>query len=164
MITWKNMDTLAAYAELQAAEKVCLACAMSGENGAERVKNYTVPMGAGMDFNFGARPVNDNILAILAKFAEEQQMVEKFAALYNGDVINTGEGRKVLHHMCRGQMGDAVMADGVDKREFYVGEQNKIAAFASKVHAGEITNAAGEKCTTVCQIGIGGSDLGPRAI
>ena len=164
MITWKNMDTLAAYAELQAADKVCLACAMSGENGAERVKNYTVPMGAGMDFNFGARPVNDNILSILAKFAQEQQMVDKFAALYNGEVINTGEKRKVLHHMCRGQLGDAVMADGVDKREFYVGEQNKIAAFANKVHNGEILNAAGEKFTTVCQIGIGGSDLGPRAI
>ena len=164
MITWKNMDTLEAYAELQAAEKVCLACAMSGENGAARVKNYTVPMGAGMDFNFGARPVNDSILSILAKFAEEQQMTEKFAALYNGEVINTGEGRKVLHHLCRGQLGDAVIADGVDKREFYVGEQNKIAAFANKVHNGEITNAAGEKFTTVCQIGIGGSDLGPRAI
>ena len=59
------------------AEKVNLKAAMSGENGAERVKNYTVPMGAGLDFNFGARPVDDNILAILAKFAEEQQMVEK---------------------------------------------------------------------------------------
>ena len=47
---------------------------------------------------------------------------------------------------------------------FYVNEQNKIAEFANKVHAGEITNAAGEKFTTVVQIGIGGSDLGPRAM
>ena len=164
MITWKNMDTLAAYGELQAAQKVALASVMAGENGAERVKNYTVPMGAGMNFNFGARPVDDAILAILAKFAKDQQLTEKFAALYNGEVINTGEKRLVLHHMCRGQLGEAVIADGVDKREFYVGEQNKIAAFANKVHAGEITNAAGEKFTTVCQIGIGGSDLGPRAI
>ena len=36
--------------------------------------------------------------------------------------------------------------------------------FANKVHNGEITNAAGEKFTTVVQIGIGGSDLGPRAM
>ena len=43
-------------------------------------------------------------------------------------------------------------------------EQKKIADFANKVHAGEITNAAGEKFTTVVQIGIGGSDLGPRAL
>ena len=104
MITWKNMDSLAAYAELQNAPKVNLQCAMSGENGAERVKGYTAPMGAGLNFNYGARPVDDNILAILAKFAEEQQLTEKFAALYNGEVINTGEKRLVLHHMCRGQL------------------------------------------------------------
>ena len=164
MITWKNMDTLAAYQELLDAQRVDLAAAMSGENGAERVKAYSVPMGEGLAFNFGARPVDDNILAVLAKFAEEAQLIEKFAALYNGEVVNTGEKRRVLHHLCRGQLGENVVADGVDKRDFYVGEQKKIAEFANKVHAGEITNAAGEKFTTVCQIGIGGSDLGPRAI
>ena len=52
----------------------------------------------------------------------------------------------------------------MDKREFYVTQQKRIAEFANKVHAGEITNAAGEKFTTVVQIGIGGSDLGPRAM
>ena len=164
MITWKNMDTLAAYAELQQTEKVNLKAAMTGESGTARVKAYTVPMGAGMHFNYGARPVDDAILDLLAKFAEEAQLTEKFAALYNGEVINTGEKRKVLHHMCRGQLGNAVIADGVDKREFYTGEQKKIAEFANKVHSGEIVNAAGEKFTTVCQIGIGGSDLGPRAM
>ena len=164
MVTWKNMDTLASYEALKAARKVDLVRAMSGESGAERVKGYTVPMGAGLNFNYGARPVDDNILDILAKFAEEQQMVEKFAALYNGEVINTGEKRLVLHHMCRGQLGDDVIADNVNKRDFYLGEQKKIAEFANKVHSGEIVNAAGEKFTTVCQIGIGGSDLGPRAI
>ena len=131
MITWKNMDTLAAYQELQEAQRVDLASVMSGENGAERVKKYTVPMGAGLDFNYGARPVDDKILAVLAKFAEEQQLTGKFAALYNGEVVNTGEKRRVLHHMCRGQLGDDVIADGVDKREFYVGEQKKIAEFAN---------------------------------
>ena len=164
MITWKNMDTLAAYAELQNVERVNLVAAMSGEGGAERVRNYSVPMGAGLDFNYGARPVDDKILEVLAKFAEEQQLTEKFEALYNGEVINTGEKRRVLHHLTRGQLGEAVIADGVDKREFYVNEQKKIAELANKVHAGEITNAAGEKFTTVVQIGIGGSDLGPRAI
>ena len=164
MINWKNMDTLAAYQELQSIEPVQLAAVMSGEAGAERVKRYTVPMGEGLDFNYGARPVDDQILETLAKLAEEAQLIEKYEALYNGEVINTGEKRRVLHHLTRGQLGETVMADGVDKRAFYVGEQEKIAAFANKVHAGEITNAAGEKFTTVVQIGIGGSDLGPRAI
>ena len=164
MINWKNMDALASYHALKNARPVELVAAMSGENGANRVRSYTAPMGGGLDFNYGARPVDDTILALLADFAEEAQLTEKFAALYNGAVINTGENRLVLHHLCRGQLGDDVIADGVNKREFYVGEQNKINELVSKVHSGQITNAAGEKFTTVVQIGIGGSDLGPRAI
>lgn len=164
MITWNNMDTLASFEALKNVKPVDVAKAMSGETGAARVKTYSVPMGAGMDFNYGARPVDETIVNALADFAAEQQLAEKFEALYNGAVINTGEKRRVLHHLCRGQLGSDVIADGVNKREFYAGEQEKIAAFANKVHAGEITNAAGEKFTTVCQIGIGGSDLGPRAM
>ena len=145
MITWKNMDALASYEALKATTPIALAKAMSGENGAERVKKYTVPMGAGLNFNYGARPVDESILEALAAFAKEQQLTGKYAALYNGEVINTGEKRRVLHQLTRGQLGDDVIADGVNKREFYVGEQNKIAAFANKVHNGELTNAAGEK-------------------
>ena len=77
MIAWKNMDTLASYQELHKVEKVDLVKAMSGEEGAERVKKYTVPMGAELDFNFGARPVDDAVLAALAAFAKEAQLNEK---------------------------------------------------------------------------------------
>lgn len=164
MITWKNLDTISAYQELQKTVPVKLAEAMAGENGAERVKKYSVPMAAGLTFNYAAKQVDDGILEALVKLAEETQLVEKFEALYNGEVINTGEKRMVLHHMTRGQLGEAVVADGVDKRSFYVEQQKKIAELANKVHNGEITNAAGEKFTTVVQIGIGGSDLGPRAM
>ena len=65
----------------------------------------------------------------------------------------------VLHQLTRGQLGDDVMADGVNKREFYVKEQKRIADFANKVHSGEIANEKGEKFTTVVQIGIGGWPL-----
>ncbi len=164
MIHWNNLDTLASYQELANMKKVDLVEAMTGENGAERVKNYSVPMAAGLVFNYGAKAVDDDVLKALAKLAKEAQLTEKFAALYNGEVINTGEKRRVLHHLTRGQLGDAVVADGIDKRAFYKDQQKKITELANKVHNGEITNAAGEKFTTVVQIGIGGSDLGPRAI
>lgn len=164
MISWNNFDTLASYKELSEVERVNVAEVMSGENGAERVKKYSVPMASGLVFNYGAKAVDDKILAVLAKLAEEAQLTEKYEALYNGEVINTGEKRLVLHQLTRGQLGNDVIADGVNKREFYVNEQKKIAEFAEKVHAGEITNEAGEKFTTVVQIGIGGSDLGPRAL
>ena len=164
MVTWKNLDTLASYQELENVDRVNLAEVMSGENGAERVRNYSIPMAAGLTYNYAAKQVDDDVLNALAKLAKEAQLTEKFKALYNGEVINTGEKRLVLHQLTRGQLGDSVVADGVDKRAFYVEQQDKIADFANKVHAGEITNAAGEKFTTVVQIGIGGSDLGPRAM
>lgn len=137
---------------------------MAGENGAERVAKYTAPMAEGLSFNYAAKQVDDTVLTALTELAEEAQLAEKFEELYNGAVINTGEKRLVLHHLARRQLGNDVVVDGVNKREFYVSQQEKAADFANKVHAGEITNAAGEKFTTVVQIGIGGSDLGPRAL
>ena len=160
MINWKNLDTLETYGELSKVNKVKLADVMS----ADRVKAYSVPMAEGLTYNYAAKQVDDKVLEVLAKLAKEAQLSEKFKALYEGEVVNTGEKRLVLHHMTRGQLGAAVEADGVDKRIFYVEQQNRIADFANKVHNGEITNAAGEKFTTVVQIGIGGSDLGPRAM
>ena len=164
MINWRNLDTLASYEELGKVEKVNLAEVMTGENGAERVKTYSVPMAAGLAYNYAAKQVDENVLNALEALAKEAQLTEKYKELYNGAVINTGEKRLVLHQLTRGQLGDTVMADGVDKRAFYVEQQEKIAAFAKKIHAGEIVNADGEKFTTVVQIGIGGSDLGPRAM
>ena len=164
MANWKNLDTLASYEQLKDVKKVDLKSVMTGDNGAERVKKYSVPMAAGLSYNYAAKAVDDDVLAALVKLAGEAELSEKFKELYNGAVINTGEQRMVLHQLTRGQLGDDVMADGVNKREFYKKEQQRIADFADRVHSGEIANAKGEKFTTVVQIGIGGSDLGPRAM
>ena len=165
MATWNNLDTLASYKKLAGLKNhVDIKEAMSGENGATRVAKYSAPMAEGLSFNYAAKQVDDTVLAALAELAEESQLADKFEELYNGAVINTGEKRLVLHHLARRQLGKDVVVDGVNKRDFYVSQQQKAADFANKVHAGEITNAAGEKFTTVVQIGIGGSDLGPRAL
>ena len=164
MATWNNLDKSNAFKNLEIAGKVNLVEVMAGENGASRVKNYSAPMAAGMVYNYAAKQVDDEIIDKLAAFAKEAELVEKYTELYNGAVINTGEQRLVLHQLTRGQLGNDVVADGVNKRDFYVAQQERIAEFANKVHNGEITNEAGEKFTTVVQIGIGGSDLGPRAM
>ncbi len=164
MVSWNNLDTLDAYKELQNVKEVNLQEVMAGENGAERVGKYSVPMAAGLTYNYASKKVDEDVLAVLTKLADEAQLTEKFEELYNGAMINTGEKRLVLHQLCRGQLGKDVIADGVNKREFYVNQQNRVAEFANKIHSGEIVNAAGEKFTTVVQIGIGGSDLGPRAL
>ena len=165
MNQWKNLDTLQAYQEIRKDNhRVDLTEVMAGEKGAERVARYQVPMAAGLMYSYAAKQVDDGILGQLKKLAEESQLAEKFEELYNGAVINTGEKRLVLHQLTRGQLGNTVTADGTDKRAFYTEQQKKIAEFARKVHNGEIVNEKGDKFTTVVQIGIGGSDLGPRAM
>ena len=71
MITWNNLDTLASFKELEGVKKVNLAEVMAGENGAERVKNYSVPMAEGLAYNYAAKQVNEDVLAALVKLAEE---------------------------------------------------------------------------------------------
>ena len=165
MANWKNLDTLKAYDELlELWNEVEVKEVMAGESGAKRVAEYNVPIAAGLTFNYAARPVDDKVLKTMQDLADEAELAEKYKELYNGAVINTGENRLVLHQLCRGQLGDDVIADDVNKRDFYAKQQARIAEFVKKVHNGEITNEAGEKFTTACQIGIGGSDLGPRAI
>ena len=164
MVSWNNFDTLKAYKALKGAKKVALPQAMSGEGGAERVRNYSVDMAAGLSYNYAAKAVDSDILEKLQALSEEAELIKKYKALLSGEMINTGEKRLVLHQLTRGQLAGNVTADGVNKREFYVTQQKRIAEFAKKIHAGDITNAAGEKFKTAVQIGIGGSDLGPRAI
>ena len=165
MMEWNNLDKLTSFETLKHLEKrVDLPAVMAGEGGAERVAKYSAPMACGLSYNYAAKAVDDEILDHLSELAAEARLTEKYAALYNGEMINTGEKRLVLHQLTRGQLGEPVVADGVDKRAFYAGEQKKAADFARKVHSGEVANAGGEKFTTVVQIGIGGSDLGPRAM
>ena len=69
MIYWNNMDALQAYKVLQKAKKTNLKKVMSGNNGTNRVKSYSVPIGAGLEFNYGARPVDDDIINKLAELS-----------------------------------------------------------------------------------------------
>jgi glucose-6-phosphate isomerase len=164
MTEWRNFDELKSFQTLKNEQKVDLSAVMAGESGAERVRKYSVPMAEGLQYNFAAKSVDDTILSDLAELAQEAELSDKFKELYEGAVINTGEKRLVLHHLTRGQLGGDVIADGVNKRAFYQEQQKRIADFARDVHEGKIVNEQGEKFTAVVQIGIGGSDLGPRAM
>ena len=100
MISWNNLNQLEAYKKLSNLNnEVNLQKEMSGDNGATRVQKYSVPMSSGLTYNFAAKQVNDTVLNTLSSLAEEAQLTDKFAALYNGEVINTGEKRLVLHQL-----------------------------------------------------------------
>ena len=102
MPEWRNLDELQSFDALRELPKVDLAAEMAGENGARRVSRYSVPMAAGLAWNYGAKAVDDRILSALGDLAREADLTGKFRALYEGERINTGENRLVLHHLTRG--------------------------------------------------------------
>ncbi|MDR0475473.1 MAG: glucose-6-phosphate isomerase [Treponema sp.] len=131
---------------------------------AERVKSSSVPAGGGLSYNWAAKAVDDEVLTSLQALADEQELIAKYKALLDGEIINTGEKRKVLHQLLRGQLGKPVIHEGKDIGDFYKKEMERFTSFADKVRRGEIVPAPGKKYTAAAQIGIGGSDLGPRSM
>lgn len=131
---------------------------------AARVSAAEVPMAAGLHYNYAAMPVEERHLDLLQGLSDEFDLVGQYQRLLAGERMNVGENRRVLHHLTRGQLGPAVMHDGRDLGAFYREQHQRIFAFAEQVHRGALRGSSGAAFTQVCQIGIGGSDLGPRAL
>jgi glucose-6-phosphate isomerase len=131
---------------------------------AGRVREAQVPMAAGLIYSWAAKAVDGPVLETLEALADEQELIPKYRALLDGELMNTGEKRKVLHHLLRGQLGKPVLHEGKDIGEFYKRELERFSVFAGEVRAGKIRGSTGKPFKAVVQIGIGGSDLGPRAL
>ena len=132
----------------------------------QRVKSCKVSEAAGLEFYYAFTPVDGLILDQFQRLSDQQQVLSKYREVLSGVRMNTGENRMVLHHLTRGRVlaNVEVMADGTEKGEFYRSEKLRIKAFSDDVRSGKILNEEGEKYEHVVQIGIGGSDLGPRAV
>jgi glucose-6-phosphate isomerase len=161
-LQYRNLDKTRAYAALKtlSTKPISLKELLTPR----RIAAYSMAGGGGLTYNYAAKRVTDEVLARLQQLAKEQQLIDKYRFLYNGGIANRGEDRMVLHHLTRGQLGRDVRHEGTDLRAFYVSQLRKIRAFCNKVHAGKIRGSTGKRFTTVVQIGIGGSDLGPRAL
>lgn len=154
------MDRCAAYAELLKRSPKKLSSLFDEK----RISRCEIDAGGGLRYNWAAQPIGNEELALLAQLAEQQQLIEKYRALASGERMNTGEDRMVLHHLSRGRIGEKVTEKGKDFGAFYAEQQQRIAEFSRKVHEGKILGSTGKRFDTVVQIGIGGSDLGPRAL
>ena len=158
---YKNLDKALAFQDLMKIQRASLKNNLTPR----RIREYSATAGAGVTYNYAAMPVNSEIIAKLQELCDEMELVEKYVALLSGEMMNPGEKRLVLHQLTRGNCtGSTVIADGEDKGEFYAGQLEKIRDFSDKVRSGKIKGSTGKRFDTVCQIGIGGSDLGPRAL
>ncbi len=127
-----------------------------------RVERLTLSM-ADLHVDLSKNLVTDEILASLVTLAKETGVAERYAAMLAGEHINTTEDRAVLHTALRrpADASPGLTVDGQDIDSDVQDVLGRVSEFAERVRSGEWTGITGKKVTTVVNIGIGGSDLGP---
>ena len=116
----------------------------------------------GLTLDISRSHITDKVMAALIKLAEERKLPDWRVRLFSGDKINTSEKRSVLHTALRAQNDDPLLVDGLDIMPEIRKVQKKIAGFVNAVREGVWRGATGLPIENVVNIGIGGSDLGPR--
>ena len=126
----------------------------------ERVKTLSHRVGD-LHVDLSKNLVTDEVIEALLQLAEAVGLESRRDAMLRGDRINVTENRSVLHTALRRPRGDSLMVEGTDVVVGVHEVLDKVYAFANKVRSGEWVGVTGKRITTVVNIGIGGSDLGP---
>ena len=161
-----NLDQLPSHAALQARGSKPFDLTAPGALGARRIKDYICSM-AGFDLLYGTQRVDEAVLDTLQNLADEAGVVEQFLAMKKGAVMNRIEGfesenRQVLHTATRDLFAATPLASEASAQA--ARELAKLERFLDELAGGVIVNSRGESFTAMVQVGIGGSDLGPRAL
>ena len=130
------------------------------EEDSARVDKFSVKVGD-VYLDYSKHRITEETLEIFWGLLDEVGLKGQIEAMFSGEKINVTEGRAVLHTALRNVSGEPVLVEGED----VVPEVNRVleqmGEFASRVRGGEWKGATGKRITTVVNIGIGGSDLGP---
>lgn len=116
---------------------------------------------ARVHLDYSRQRVTPAVIAQLVRLADETGVFDRRDQMLQGVHVNTTEDRAVLHTALRRPRGDALVVDGADVMEEVHSVLDRMASFADAVRSGMWKGATGESITSVVNIGIGGSDLGP---
>jgi glucose-6-phosphate isomerase len=122
-----------------------------------RAERFTLA-GGGLAADFSKNRITDETLKLLVQLAREANVEKRRDAMFAGDIVNPTEGRAVLHTALRATNPNAPFYGKIQA------ERAKMAAFADKVRSGEWKGYTGKRIRYVVNIGIGGSDLGPKMV
>lgn len=132
-LSWKNLDETDGLSRLM---KMNRQIDLAKELSVNRVLSWKIDSGAGVSFYYGASLLTPSHIDALGELADEQELIGKYRALLNGEIINTGEKRRVLHHLTRGQIGEDVVEDGIDLGDFYARQNKRVREFSGKNSCG----------------------------
>jgi glucose-6-phosphate isomerase len=115
-------------------------------------------------FDYSKHRITTETLELLLKLADERSLARGIEAMFAGARINATEGRPVLHTALRNRSANPVFVDGKDVMPDVNRVLAQMKAFVEKVRSGQHVGHTGKRITDVVNIGIGGSDLGPKLV
>lgn len=128
----------------------------------DRRANFTVHV-EGLSADFSRNHLTETTLGLFERLAEARSLAARRDDMMRGAPINNTEKRAVLHTALRAPEGAApIFVDGVNVLGEIAAVQERIKAFVEEVRSGRWLGASGQPIRAVVNIGIGGSDLGPR--
>lgn len=128
-----------------------------------RFKKFSIKEG-NLLLDFSKNRITPETISLLCELAQEIGVEEWRERMFRGDKINTTENRAVLHTALRNFSGKPVMVDGQDVMPNIKAVLEKMRIFSDKVREGEWKGFTNKRITDVMNIGIGGSDLGPKMV
>lgn len=115
-------------------------------------------------YDYSKNRVTETTMALLFDLARTSGLTGMIEAMFTGQKINLTENRAVLHTALRNQSDKSVYVDGEDVMPEIRRVLAKMRTFSQAVRSGEWLGYTGKRITDVVNIGIGGSDLGPKMV
>lgn len=114
--------------------------------------------------DYAKNRITQETMDLLLRLTQEIKLREKIEAMFTGKLINITERRAVLHTALRNQSDDSILVDGVNVMPKIRTVLAKMRKFSEQVRNGEWRGCTGKPITDIVNIGIGGSDLGPKMV
>jgi glucose-6-phosphate isomerase len=133
------------------------------ERDPQRFERFSLRLGEIL-FDFSKNRISEKTLALLFDLARQADLAGWIEAMFSGQKINLTEGRAVLHVALRNRSNEPIYVDGQDVMPEVHRVLDKMRRFSEAVRSGEWKGYTGRAITDVVNIGIGGSDLGPKMV
>lgn len=126
----------------------------------DRFKKFSITFGD-MLLDYSKNLIDEETMRRLVDLAAAAEIEKRRNAMFAGEPINRTEGRSVLHVALRAAADEVYRSEGENVVPEVQATLARMAEFSEGIRSGSIAGTGG-KFTDVVNIGIGGSDLGPR--
>ncbi|MCS6845983.1 MAG: glucose-6-phosphate isomerase, partial [Caldilineales bacterium] len=129
----------------------------------QRFQRFSLRLGDIL-FDYSKNRITERTMALLLDLARQARLDQAIEAMFTGQKINNTEKRAVLHVALRNRSNRPIYVDGEDVMPAVNAVLEKMRRFSEAVRSGRWRGYTGQPIADVVNIGIGGSDLGPKMV